>query len=135
MPERATVMNRSEKSAEVIVAARRRTEREGESTAMSLGTARHQKPGQPGRTAEGEGEARPEAFRDEAGLARHESEGSGRADLLGQVLARGNLVAAWKRVNPNIGCKCFVGVHVHNRPPGCYLSHQGHAVLSSAKAI
>jgi hypothetical protein len=103
VPERATVVNRSEKSAEVIVAARRRTEREGESTAMSLGTARHQKPGQPGRTAEGEGEARPEAFRDEAGLARHESEGSGRADLLGQVLARGNLVVAWKRVKANRG--------------------------------
>ena len=103
MPERATVMNRREKSAEVIVATRRRTEREGESTAMSLGTARHQKPGQPGRTAEGEGEARPEAFRDEAGPARHEPEGSGRADLLGQVLARENLALAWKRVKSNRG--------------------------------
>ena len=70
---------------------------------MSLGTARHQKPGQPGRTVGGKGEARPEAFRDEAGLARHESEGSGRADLLGQVLARGNLVVAWKRVKANRG--------------------------------
>ena len=103
MPERATVMNRREKSAEVIVATRRRTEREGESTAMSLGTARHQKLGQPGRTAEGEGEARPEAFRDEAGPARHEPEGSGRADLLGQVLARENLALAWKRVKSNRG--------------------------------
>ena len=53
MPERATVMSRSEKSAEAIVAARRRAEREGESNAMSLGHARHQKPGQPGRTVEG----------------------------------------------------------------------------------
>jgi len=70
---------------------------------MSLGTARHQKPGQPGRTAEGEGEARPEAFCDEAGPARHEPEGSGRADLLGQVLARENLALAWKRVKSNRG--------------------------------
>ena len=70
---------------------------------MSFGTARHQKPGQPGRTTEGEGEARPEAFRDEAGLARHVPEDSGRADLLGQVLARENLVLAWRRVKANRG--------------------------------
>ena len=36
MPERATVMSRSEKSAEAIVAARRRAEREGELEDMSL---------------------------------------------------------------------------------------------------
>jgi len=42
---------------------------------MSPAPAGHQKPGQPGRTAGGEGVAQPEAFRDEAGLARHESEG------------------------------------------------------------
>jgi RNA-directed DNA polymerase len=112
MPERATVLSRSEKSAEAIVAARRRAEREGESTAMSLGTARHQKPGQPGRTVGGKGEARPEAFRDEAVLARHESEGSGRADLLGQVLARGNLVAAWKRVKANRGSAGVEGLSI-----------------------
>ena len=103
MPERATVMSRSEKSAEAIVAARRRAEREGESNAMSLGNARHPKPGQPGRTVEGKGEARPKAFRDEAGLVRHEPEGSGRADLLEQVLARENLALAWKRVKSNRG--------------------------------
>ena len=49
MPEEATVTSRSEKSAEVVVAARRRAEREGEPTNVSLGIARHQKPGQPGR--------------------------------------------------------------------------------------
>ena len=103
MPERATVLNRSKKSAEAIVAARRRAEREGESNAMSLGNARHQKSGQPGRTVGGKGEARPKAVRDEAGLARHEPEGSGRADLLEQVLARENLVLAWKRVKSNRG--------------------------------
>ena len=112
MPERATVLNRSEKSAEVIVAARRRTEREGELTAMSLGYARHQKPGQPGRTAGGKGEARPEAFRDEAGLARHEPEGSGRAELLEQVLARENLALAWKRVKANRGSAGVDGLTV-----------------------
>jgi len=57
MPERVTVLNRSKKSAEAIVAARRRAEREGESNAMSLGNARHQKSGQPGRTVGGKGEA------------------------------------------------------------------------------
>jgi RNA-directed DNA polymerase len=70
---------------------------------MSLGTARHQKSGQPGRTAGGEGEARPEASRDEAGLARQEPEGSGRVDLLEQALARGNLALAWRRVKANRG--------------------------------
>ena len=73
MPERATVMNRSEKSAEAVVAgaaaglkARRRAEREGQSRDMSLGGALHQKPGQPGRTGAGRGEAAPEAVSDEA---------------------------------------------------------------------
>ena len=70
---------------------------------MSLGHARHQKPGQPGRTAAGKGEARPKAVRDEAGPARHEPEGSGRDELLGQVLARENLSLAWKRVKSNRG--------------------------------
>ena len=70
---------------------------------MSLGNARHQKPGQPGRTVEGKGEARPKASRDEAGLARHEPEGLGRVDLLEQVLARENLALAWKRVKSNRG--------------------------------
>ena len=70
---------------------------------MSIGNARHQKPGQPGRTVGGKGEARPKAFRDEAGLVRHEPEGSGRADLLEQVLARENLALAWKRVKSNRG--------------------------------
>jgi len=79
---------------------------------MSLGTARHQKPGQPGRTAEGQGEARPEAFRDEAGLARHEPEGSGRVDLLGQALARGNLALAWRRVKANCGSAGVDGLTV-----------------------
>ncbi len=82
MSERTTVMKRSKKSAEAIVAARRRAEREGELEDMSLGRARHQKPGQPGRSVRRQGEAESEAGRDEARPARHDREGSGRGDLL-----------------------------------------------------
>jgi RNA-directed DNA polymerase len=70
---------------------------------MSLGKARHQKPGQPGRTGAGRGEAGPEAVRDEALLARHAQTGCGAGDLLEQALARENLVRAWKRVKANKG--------------------------------
>ena len=61
MAERPTVMSWSEKSAEAVVAAGlgRRVERVGGPTAMSLGGAVHQKPGQPGRKAGGQGEAKP----------------------------------------------------------------------------
>ena len=67
MAERPTVMSWSEKSAEAVVAAGlgRRAERVEGPTAMSLGSAVHQKPGQPGRKAGGQGEAKPEALRDE----------------------------------------------------------------------
>lgn len=97
--------NRSEESAEAVVAAGlgRRAEREGKPTIMLLGSARHQKPGQPGRTAGGRGEAEPESGRDEARPARREAEGLGQADLLKRALARANLVAAWKRVKANRG--------------------------------
>ena len=70
---------------------------------MSLGGARHQKPGQPGRAERGQGEALPGIGRDEVRPARQGEEGSGRSDLLGQVLARENLVLAWKRVKANRG--------------------------------
>jgi hypothetical protein len=45
MSERATVKNRSEKSAEAVVAAcnGRRAEREGEVARVSIGSAKHQK--------------------------------------------------------------------------------------------
>ncbi|MGQ5522987.1 hypothetical protein ACUHMQ_06980, partial [Chitinimonas sp. PSY-7] len=91
MPERATVLNRSEKSAEAIVAAsqERRAEREGESVSMLLGGARHQKPGRSGRTAGGRGEAKPKAARDEARLAQQGQDGSG-PGLLERALAREN---------------------------------------------
>jgi group II intron reverse transcriptase/maturase len=70
---------------------------------MSLGSAGHQKPGQPGRAERGQGEALLGTGRDEARLGRHESEGLGRADLLAQALARANLARAWKRVRANRG--------------------------------
>lgn len=105
MPERATVMNWSEESAEAVVAANkgRRAEREGTPMIVSLGRAMHQKPGRPGRTASGRGEAELATGRDEARLARQETEGLGRDGLLTQALARENLVWARKRVKANRG--------------------------------
>ena len=70
---------------------------------MSLGAARHQKPGQPGRTGAGNGEAGPQAVSDEAAPARHAQTDWGAGDLLEQALARENLVRAWKRVKANKG--------------------------------
>ena len=63
----------------------------------------HQKPGQPGRTGAGRGEAASEAVSDEAALARHAQTDCGAGDLLGQALARENMAAAWKPVKANKG--------------------------------
>jgi group II intron reverse transcriptase/maturase len=70
---------------------------------MSFGSAVHQKLGQPGRKAGGRGEAKPDAWRDEARPARQGIEGSGRDGLLTQALASANMVKAWKRVKANRG--------------------------------
>jgi len=70
---------------------------------MSLGGALHQKPGQPGRTGDGRGQAASEAVSDEATLARHAQTDWGADDLLGQALARENMARAWKRVKANKG--------------------------------
>ncbi|WP_176025774.1 group II intron reverse transcriptase/maturase [Burkholderia vietnamiensis] len=70
---------------------------------MSLRGAVHQKPAQAGRNAERQGEAEPEALRDEARTARYETGSPGRDGLLTQALARANLVMAWKRVKANRG--------------------------------
>jgi RNA-directed DNA polymerase len=70
---------------------------------VSLGRAVHQKLGEPGRNAGGRGEAEPEALRDEARTARHETGSLGRDGLLVQALAKANMEAAWKRVKSNRG--------------------------------
>ena len=70
---------------------------------MLLGRAVHQKPGEPGCIEGGGGEARAEAVRDEARTARRATGSPGRADLLGQALARANMALAWKRVRANRG--------------------------------
>ena len=74
---------------------------------MTLDSAWHQKPGQPqgglGRTLAGRGEAASESVSDEAGLARHEQTHWGAGELLGQALARENVVRAWKHVRANKG--------------------------------
>jgi RNA-directed DNA polymerase len=70
---------------------------------MSLGEARHQKPGKPGRAVARRGEAASEAASDEAALAQHAQTDWGASDLLGQALARENMAAAWKHVKANKG--------------------------------
>jgi RNA-directed DNA polymerase len=121
VPERATVMSRSEKSAEAVVpgsgadeagGGRGRAERVGGPKAVSLGRAVHQKPGAPGRNAVGRGEAEPEAVRDEARTVRHETASPGRDGLLAQVLAKANMEAAWKRVKSNRGSAGVDGLSI-----------------------
>jgi RNA-directed DNA polymerase len=116
VPERATAMNRSKESAEAVVVGViwRRAEREGQSRVMSLGTARHQKPGQPGRAGGRHGEAVPEAASDEAALARRAQTDCGAGDLLGQALVRENVGRAWKRVKANKGSAGVDGRTVHD---------------------
>ena len=105
-------MNRSKKSAEAIVAVRRRAEREGELKDMSLENVPHQMPEQSGRTARRRGETEAETGRDEAESARCDRESSGRDDLLRQALARENLVRAWKRVKANRGSAGIDGLSI-----------------------
>ena len=70
---------------------------------MSLGRTVHQKPGQPGCSAGGRGEAEPDAVRDEVRPARRATGSLGRDDLLRQALASANMAQAWKRVRANRG--------------------------------
>jgi hypothetical protein len=55
---------------------------------MPIDGALHQKPGKPGRTEKGRGEAASATVSDEATLARHAQTDWGAGDLLGQALAR-----------------------------------------------
>ena len=70
---------------------------------MLIDRVTHQKSGKPERTETRQGETLQGIGRDEAGLAQHEPEGLGRTDLLTQVVARANMVLAWKRVKANGG--------------------------------
>lgn len=70
---------------------------------MTLERTPHQKLGQPGRTAESEGEARANSRRDEVSSAGYMEEGLGRDGLLLQALSSENMVKAWKRVKANKG--------------------------------
>lgn len=81
---------------------------------MPLGTAKHRKPGQPGRATGGRGEASPERGRDEAAPARDESEGLGRVSLLERVLASANMALAWKRVKANRGSAGVDGLSIED---------------------
>jgi RNA-directed DNA polymerase len=79
---------------------------------VSLERAVHQKPAAAGRIAGGRGEAAPEAVRDEARTARHETGSLGRDGLLAQVLAKANMEAAWKRVKSNRGSAGVDGLSI-----------------------
>ena len=113
MPERATVLNRSEKSAEAVVAAGRgrRAEREGVFETMSMLNARRQKSAQAGRAGVAHGEAGREPVSDEAGSPRRDTESTG-SGLLQAVLARENLRQAWKRVKANKGAAGVDGLDI-----------------------
>ena len=99
MPERATVLSRSEKSAEAVVAAGRgrRAERGEVFEAMSMLNAPRQMsaPVEPAGVAHGEAGRDPVS--DEASNPRHDTESTGSA-LLQAALTRENLRQAFKRV-------------------------------------
>ena len=105
MPERATTMSRSEKSAEAVVGGgtRRRAEREGQPGDVNLGKAMHQMPGKPGGGGRRGGETVEAPAHDEAEPTVHEQMGWGAGDLLEQALSRENMARAWKRVRANKG--------------------------------
>ena len=113
---------RSEKSAEVVVAANkgRRAEREGASDALLMRTVVHQMPAMAGRVVSGQGEALSQTASDETGLPRREPEGAGR-DLLTQALARENMQRAWKRVKANKGAAGPDGLDIART--GAHLKH------------
>jgi RNA-directed DNA polymerase len=123
VPERATVLSRSEKSAEAVVGdvSRSRAERVEQPRDVSLGAARHQKPGPPGRAGVRAGVAGQEAASDEAALARCGQTNCGADDLLGQALARENVGRAWKRVKANKGSAGVDGRTVQDTAE--YLKH------------
>ena len=112
-PKRATVKAGAGVSAEVIVVGgsagkarprRRRTERVGVISDMSMQEAKRQMPACAGREAIGQGEAMPDAFSDEAFCPRPATGDTGSA-LLQAVLTTENLRRAFKRVRANKACQ------------------------------
>lgn len=83
---------------------------------MRLGSASHQKSGQPERVVTGTGKAHAEAARDEVRPAFQQQTGLGREDLLWQALSRGNMAAAWKRVKANNGSAGVDGLTIEQAP-------------------
>jgi RNA-directed DNA polymerase len=94
---------RNEKSAEAVVAVRRRAERRRESKSVSVDRAVHQKSERSEPKLTEGGEAAGRRGGGEARLGHHEHGDSGGASLLVQALTRENMVRAWKRVKANKG--------------------------------
>ena len=83
---------------------------------MRLGSASHQKSGQPERVVTGKGEAHSDTARDEARPAFQQQTGLGREELLWQVLSRENMAVAWKRVKTNKGSAGVDGLTIEQAP-------------------
>ena len=118
--------DRSEKSAEAVVAKgfgdRGPPQREGPNGEESETTVHHEEAGHQMSNAqfelplESRGEAPTGTWRGEAESTRHESERSGLVDLMEQVVERGNLVRALKRVRANQGSAGVDGTTVDELP-------------------
>ena len=113
MPERATVLSRREKSAEVEVGRwlDRRTEREGVFDGMTMRRAERQMSASAERSGVGQGETLPDPVSDEATRPRPETKSTG-PGLLDAALARENMQQAWKRVRANKGAAGIDGLDI-----------------------
>ena len=113
MPERATMLSRSEKSAEAVVAAdmERRAERGEMFKGMSMLNATRQMSAPAERAGVGHGEAGHDSVSDEASNPRHDTESMGSA-LLQAALTRENLQHAWRRIKVNKGAAGVDGLDI-----------------------